>query len=506
MSQVYTNINEALVDMASTILNEGTDVVSRNGNSRELLFNHLSILRPWEDQLIVDGRNNNPVAAIAETMWVLSGRNDVEFLQHYLPRAKDFSDDGLTWRAGYGPRLRDFHGVDQVMEVYQILKENPASRQAVINIFDPSEDFKRPTKDVPCNNWLNFQVRDGRLNMGIAVRSNDLIWGMSGINYYEWSALQAMLAEWLGVDIGTQSWFQGSLHIYENYYNIAERFSNPGYYDSHLKPSSAAFGFPSPEELDKNLDYFFKMEELIRINSSEASEPISCSPTGFARIDDALRLISLYWFVKTNNPKGSQKFRDELAKLPEDIHHNFKKYLRWINKGKDLYLGVRETVDSIMELSAAKSKAYGNSWKRRGEVFSIIPNILRKTDRIGNLVLGSGENSPSLNESVFDTFCDTFVYAALYLTWLKQGDIEDEVQVAHSLMKGYVDRVESGELDCSLSLQGASYALVETAEDLADLVEAEYREGTSTHEEKVFKVERLLEYSLVVIANHSQTD
>jgi len=103
-----------------------------------------------------------------------------------------------TWRGAYGPRLRNWFGVDQVAAVFQLLRADHASRRAVINLFDPSRDFAQ-SKDVPCNNWLHFLIRDGHLVLNVVTRSNDIMWGFSGINTFEWSVLHEMMAFWLGV-------------------------------------------------------------------------------------------------------------------------------------------------------------------------------------------------------------------------------------------------------------------------------------------------------------------
>ncbi|PDQ34164.1 MAG: hypothetical protein B5766_13125 [Candidatus Lumbricidophila eiseniae] len=54
---------------------------------------------------------------------------------------------------------------------------------------------------------LHFLVRHGRLSLNVALRSNDVLWGFSGINTFEWSVLQEMMAYWVGVEIGPASFF-----------------------------------------------------------------------------------------------------------------------------------------------------------------------------------------------------------------------------------------------------------------------------------------------------------
>ena len=99
-------------------------------------------------------RKNNIIAQLAEIVWVLGGRKDMDFLKYYLPNAVNFSDDGVTWRAAYGPRLRNWSGVDQVDYVINAIKKDKYTRQAVISIWDPYKEimaFKEGgTKDFPC--------------------------------------------------------------------------------------------------------------------------------------------------------------------------------------------------------------------------------------------------------------------------------------------------------------------------------------------------------------------
>lgn len=59
-----------------------------------------------------------------------------------------------------------------------------------------------------------------------------------------------------------------------------------------------------------------------------------------------------------------------------------------------------------------KGKAYGDSWRKRGEMFSILPNIARKVDRLG--VPGGGD-------TLQDTIVDLLNYCLLYACWLN-GD------------------------------------------------------------------------------------
>src|SRR5579884_2635761 len=181
----YRNMTYAFVDGLQDLLAEGKPLSIRGSSSMELRNRFIVLEKPQERCLVTPNRYNNIFAAIAETMWVLAGRNDLAFLSRYLPRARDFSDDGQTWRAAYGPRLRNWYGIDQLYENLILMQHELRTRRAVMSTFDPAVDFI-DSKDIPCNNWIHWLVRDNHLHMNVAVRSNDIMWGFSGINAFEW--------------------------------------------------------------------------------------------------------------------------------------------------------------------------------------------------------------------------------------------------------------------------------------------------------------------------------
>src|SRR5690606_27261083 len=73
-------------------------------------------------------------------------------------------------------------------------------------------------------------------------------------------------------------------------------------------------------------------------------------------------------------------------------------------------------LEAVVRLPDDKGKAYGGSWKKRGEQLSILPNIARKIDRLG--VAGAGDTAA-------DTAVDLMVYLAKYYQWLTGGNDED---------------------------------------------------------------------------------
>ncbi|PDQ34163.1 MAG: hypothetical protein B5766_13120 [Candidatus Lumbricidophila eiseniae] len=104
----YRNATRAFVAELAEIQRVGDAVVMRGKPTHELLARTVTLAAPSERFITVPGRRNDVFATVTETMWVIAGHNDMEYLARYLGRALGFSDDGATWRGGYGPRLRDW--------------------------------------------------------------------------------------------------------------------------------------------------------------------------------------------------------------------------------------------------------------------------------------------------------------------------------------------------------------------------------------------------------------
>ena len=411
----------------------------RGQTTRELLHQSFTITHPLERAIAVSGRHNNVFASIAETVWVLAGRDDLAYLQHYLPRAIDFSDDGVAWRGAYGPRLRNWKGVDQVDRIVSILSESPSSRRAVAMIFDPARDFQR-SLDIPCTNWLSFIIRDGWLETAVTVRSNDIIWGFSGINSFEWSVLHEMVATWTGTEVGSVTYFVASLHLYERHFERAERIlGNFASTPSHH--ASKRFNTPL-DQLDQRLAEWFELEQRIRSASASMWE-ISAFPDPLLR--DFLLMLHAYWSHARNDVSSRAVALSHLE--DEGLAASARSYFGW-QDGHEIdeqvltqRTAATEVFEAVSRLHTDKDRVYGDSWQKRGELMSILPNLARKVDR---LVLGRESQSPAV-EDLLDTTADLFLYAVKYKAFLLDESNEEPPQGVGSWADGTqgVDKIMS---------------------------------------------------------------
>jgi hypothetical protein len=177
--------------------------------------------RPAERVLFESLRDANPFFHLFEALHMLAGRKDLAFLEQFLPRFKDFSDDGVTLQGAYGYRWRHQFEFDQIERVVTLLRQNVASRRAILQMWDPRTDLRtdEALKDVPCNQQAIFWNLAGRLQMQVNCRSNDICLGAYGANAVHFAFLQEYVAAQLGLEIGTYYQVSTNWHAYLDLYN-----------------------------------------------------------------------------------------------------------------------------------------------------------------------------------------------------------------------------------------------------------------------------------------------
>lgn len=271
-------INEVSGWLLSDLLGHGEEVSSRSGKIKEILNVRLSHGEPRDRIIRFSGRKEDIFHQIAETLWVLGGSKDLRYLTPFLPKAPQFSDDGgRTWRSGYGPRMRDWGGqVDQVRKVLKRIRDKPTTRRAFISLVDPKVD-QTPGQDVACNQVLSFILRgeEPKLHLTTQCRSNDCVWGFQGINFFEFTFLQELLASILGVEVGRFIHNATSFHLYERHWDRAENILEDTTWDNIVCDFREGYHVPvqvnSLEEFDEMCRLYFAYLDEYLITKDEYS-------------------------------------------------------------------------------------------------------------------------------------------------------------------------------------------------------------------------------------------
>ncbi len=248
----YSGINQALVGLSKELLKKGvwrkTPGFQSENSNRCLEFPFpvtVEIKNPSARVVRIPERKWNSTLPFAESLWLALGWNDLDELPgKYVKNLYNFSDDGRTWRAGYGPRIRFYNdsreqydipnkfnpsgSVDQLRYVVELLKKDPYTRQALITIHDPLKDsnIDLETKDQPCTRSIHFMLSPkNELNCYVTMRSNDLLWGFSAVNVFNFTFMQEYVARLLGVKIGKYYHIAHNFHIYEKFLPRIKEFA-----------------------------------------------------------------------------------------------------------------------------------------------------------------------------------------------------------------------------------------------------------------------------------------
>lgn len=211
-----TQSRSAYLPWLQQLQDYGEPVEVRGHKTLEFLNCVTEISEPWHHCILLPSRRWNPFLALSEALWILAGRDDVQALIPYNSHIKDYSDDGVHLYGAYGKRI--YHQIDPLIER---LRKDTSDRRAVLAIWDAdqrpdkyNDDLTVNSKDPPCNTQVMFKLRDNKLHMTVINRSNDLHFGLFAVNLPTFGILQSYIAARLGVDMGTQTHFSNSLHIY----------------------------------------------------------------------------------------------------------------------------------------------------------------------------------------------------------------------------------------------------------------------------------------------------
>lgn len=228
------NVNYALPQGVTHLHRWGVREPSRAGDVlRELQPVTTVYTDPMERVCLHPWRDANPFFHLIESLWMLAGRDDLATMKRYVSTFGQFSDDGKTVPAAYGKRWRGWRpqeqaGLtedggaylvwsDQLDWVVRRLRDNPRDRRTVIQMWDPAVDPSRADaggKDVPCNlTALPFET-DGKLNLTVFCRSNDMVLGAYGANVVHFSFLLEYLAGRVGLGVGSYYQVSNNFHAY----------------------------------------------------------------------------------------------------------------------------------------------------------------------------------------------------------------------------------------------------------------------------------------------------
>jgi thymidylate synthase len=161
-------------------------------------------------------RKFNEDYAEYEWNWYLKGDRDASEIAERAKIWKQMMVDGTTEvNSNYGYFWNKNY---QLSRVVQELKTNKETRRAIVVHYDINE-LDRYKHDTPCNDVLNFYIKDDKLHLTVFARSIDLVYGFCN-DQYTFAKLMEMVAFQLDIPVGEMHWMVTNLHIYPRHYDM----------------------------------------------------------------------------------------------------------------------------------------------------------------------------------------------------------------------------------------------------------------------------------------------
>ena len=253
-------LDDLLNDVLKELIELPFDVTASRGTSSEVFGVLLKLTNP-RARISRTETKGKPFSALGELLWYLSKNNNLDFIEYYIPKYKEDSEDGKTIHGGYGPRIFNMHEkFDQLNCVIELLKNRPNTRRAIIQIID-AKDIEKKYKEIPCTCTIQFAIRNNKLNMYTSMRSNDAFIGLPH-DVFAFTMLQEIVARTLNVELGTYNHSVASLHLYDKNKKQAMEYLSEGFQSTKITMPEMPVGDPW-----KSIETLMKAE--IDIRSSE---------------------------------------------------------------------------------------------------------------------------------------------------------------------------------------------------------------------------------------------
>ena len=292
-------LDDVMRSVVEGIQSNGESINPSKGECTELTGVLIELIDP-RARLSRTETRGKPFSCLGELCWYLAGTNELEFILHYLPYS-EYADGNLVL-GGYGPRLFNWKGLDQLANVTDVLRKKPSSRQAVIQLFDAC-DIADNHKSIPCTCTLQFMIRRDALHMITYMRSNDVFLGLPH-DIFSFTMIQEIMARTLSVELGSYKHVVGSLHLYNRDADAIQRFLNEGWQPTNMSMPPMPVGDPWPA-----IRTLLEAEDAIRTGGSFDAALNDIDPYW----SDLIRLLQVFRWSKKKDADGIKDLRRRMS-------------------------------------------------------------------------------------------------------------------------------------------------------------------------------------------------
>ena len=209
---IYKNPTDAFELLYQDIMQEGVDFAGTKAK-----FNQsFTIEDPLEKVIKTPQRKFNQDYAEYEWNWYREGNRD----------AKEIAERAKIWKQMMIPGTTDVNSNygyfwnynQQLNKVINDLKLNKETRRAIV-VHYLVQEMDQYKYDTPCNDVLNFYIKDDQLHLTVFARSIDLVFGFCN-DQYTFAKLMEYVSKKINYPVGKMHWFITNLHIYPRHFEM----------------------------------------------------------------------------------------------------------------------------------------------------------------------------------------------------------------------------------------------------------------------------------------------
>ncbi|MEJ2755914.1 MAG: thymidylate synthase, partial [Gammaproteobacteria bacterium] len=211
---------QTYLDFLRLVRETGTRKSDRTGTGTLSVFGHQMRFALHDGFPVVTTKRVHLKSMIYELLWFLRGDTNIAYLKEQGVRIwNEWADENGELGPVYGRQWRswptaDGHGVDQIQQVVDLIRENPDSRRLVVSAWNVGELSNMALP--PCHLLFQFYVADGRLSCQMYQRSADLFLGVP-FNIASYALLTHLIAHVTGLAVGDFVHTLGDAHLYLNH-------------------------------------------------------------------------------------------------------------------------------------------------------------------------------------------------------------------------------------------------------------------------------------------------
>jgi thymidylate synthase len=175
-------IMRAYLDLMQRIIDDGVQTADRTGVGTLSVFGHQMRFDLAQGFPVLTTKKLHLRSIIVELLWFLRGDTNVRWLQErrvgiWDEWAREDGDLGPI----YGKQWRDWvagdgRHIDQIAQLLEQIKTNPASRRQVVSAWNPGELHAMAL--APCHCLFQTHVANGKLSLQLYQRSADVFLGV----------------------------------------------------------------------------------------------------------------------------------------------------------------------------------------------------------------------------------------------------------------------------------------------------------------------------------------